>query len=457
MASIRSIGTAEQPRWQVLWREPKRDEHGQPLKGRYNQRSETFDEETQAHVRKQAIEDALDIGIDPKAARERAARTLSSYAADYFDSLPGTGIDGETVDKYRRIYDLYIKAALGTKPVAAIRVSDVKLLRSELAETTSARTGRKLSTATIKHALRLLRAILSTCVEDEVIQTNPAALRFSAATINRQREHLDSRTYTKLTVEQIAAAADYIANDQVQTVTNEKTGKTRTRRSPANPVYGLAILFSAYTGMRREELQGLEIRDLTLPHIPGTTGHVQVQRKKITEHRYQSEPLKSEKAYRTIPLDAWLADDLRAYLADFHQDATNPTAPVFPGRLPRAEGKALGRKVSDPADMFDWTEPIDETHVYKRYWLPALKALGLPHSRWHDHRHTFATYAIQSGENIRDVSRWLGHSKISTTLDIYASVLANEDNAKAAPTSRPVPRARNDAGSNVVQLGRKAQ
>ena len=67
--------------------------------------------------------------------------------------------------------------------------------------------------------------------------------------------------------------------------------------------------------------------------------------------------------------------------------------------------------------MFDWTRPIDETMVYKRYWLPARAALNLPHSRWHDLRHAFAVTSLQ-GEHYRDVSRWLGHSKISTTLDI---------------------------------------
>ena len=222
----------------------------------------------------------------------------------------------------------------------------------------------------------------------------------------------------------------------------------------ANPVYALAILFSAYTGIRRAELQGLEIGDLTLPAIAGTSGAVRIQRNKKLEHGYRSEPLKTANAYRVIPLDGWLADDLRDYLAEVHQDARNPKAPLFPGRLSRAAGKELGRRVSDSADMFDWSRPLDETMVYKRYWLPALKALDLPHSRWHDLRHTFATDAITNGENIRDVSRWLGHSKISTTLDIYAGVLAGEDTAKATPTTRPIATPRKVVNDNVVPLER---
>lgn len=435
MASIRQIAD---DRWQVMWREPLRDEYGQAIKGRYTQRAESFSEETQAHVRKRAIEDAQAVGIDPATQRNLASRTLGAYAADFFDSLPGTGIDPETIDKYRKIYAAYIATPLGSKPVAAIRVADVKKLRSDLASQISKRTKRPLSVATIKHALRVLRSILDTAVENEAIASNPAAVKLSSAAIKRTREHSDSRTYTRLGVQDIAAVVAYIEKDK------------------QNPVYALAILFSAYTGIRRAELQGLEIQDLTLPAIPGTSGAVRVQRNKKLEHGYRSEPLKTANAYRVIPLDGWLADDLRDHLANIHQDATNLKAPLFPGRLSRQAGKNLGRRVTDSADMFDWSRPLDETMVYKRYWLPALKALGFPHSRWHDLRHTFATDAITNGENIRDVSRWLGHSKISTTLDIYANVLAGEDTAKTAPTTRPVatPRKKTDT-TNVVPLERR--
>jgi integrase len=174
-----------------------------------------------------------------------------------------------------------------------------------------------------------------------------------------------------------------------------------------------------------------------------------VQRAKLAPN-FEAQPLKTANAYRTIPLDSWLADDLRAYLLREHQDAKNPQAPLFPGRLTRQAGKALGRDVTDSADMFDWGRPIDENMVYKRYWLPALEALNLPHSRWHDHRHTFAVMSL-AGDHYRDVSRWLGHSKISTTLDIYANVIASEDGSKAAPLPRPVAK----SADNVVNLQSK--
>ena len=74
------------------------------------------------------------------------------------------------------------------------------------------------------------------------------------------------------------------------------------------------------------------------------------------------------------------------------------------GHLRHSAGKALGRKVGDPRDMFDWSCPLDECIVYKQYWLPCWLRLDQPHSRWQHLRHTFAVTSL-SGEHYRDVSR----------------------------------------------------
>jgi integrase len=66
-------------------------------------------------------------------------------------------------------------------------------------------------------------------------------------------------------------------------------------------------------------------------------------------------------------------------------------------------------------------------------------------------RHTLAVMSLQ-GDHYRDVSRWLGHSKISTTLDIYANVISSEDGGKAAPLPRPVAKTASD---NVIPIDRR--
>jgi integrase len=115
-----------------------------------------------------------------------------------------------------------------------------------------------------------------------------------------------------------------------------------------------------------------------------------------------------------------------------------PERSSVPGRYAKAAAKRIGRDATASADRFDWSRRVDEANAYKRFWLPALTALGYPHSRWHDMRHGFAVSSLDA-ENVRDVSRWLGHAKISTTMDIYAAVLRTETGGKASPSKRPEP------------------
>jgi integrase len=62
---------------------------------------------------------------------------------------------------------------------------------------------------------------------------------------------------------------------------------------------------------------------------------------------------------------------------------------------------------------------LDSRNV-TRYLQRHLARLGLPHQRFHDLRHAFATLMIESGEDLGVVSRILGHADFATTADVYA-------------------------------------
>jgi len=66
--------------------------------------------------------------------------------------------------------------------------------------------------------------------------------------------------------------------------------------------------------------------------------------------------------------------------------------------------------------------PTDQ-HNLHRYYKPMLKKAGLPDIRFHDLRHTAATLMLMHGIPLMVVSRRLGHSKPSVTLDIYGHYL----------------------------------
>jgi integrase len=63
--------------------------------------------------------------------------------------------------------------------------------------------------------------------------------------------------------------------------------------------------------------------------------------------------------------------------------------------------------------------PILRSNFHRRQWRPILEACELPYLKFHGCRHTAATLALQAGVPVRIVQARLGHSKASTTLDVY--------------------------------------
>jgi integrase len=57
---------------------------------------------------------------------------------------------------------------------------------------------------------------------------------------------------------------------------------------------------------------------------------------------------------------------------------------------------------------------------WHRYvWAPAREAAGWPTLRFHDLRHSAVPLWISMGANLLQVSRWLGHSSVQITADVY--------------------------------------
>ena len=63
--------------------------------------------------------------------------------------------------------------------------------------------------------------------------------------------------------------------------------------------------------------------------------------------------------------------------------------------------------------------PTTVTHGFKKI----VRKLGLGDVRFHDLRHTHATVLAKQGVHPKVVQERLGHSKISTTMDLYSHVM----------------------------------
>jgi len=69
---------------------------------------------------------------------------------------------------------------------------------------------------------------------------------------------------------------------------------------------------------------------------------------------------------------------------------------------------------------------------FERKYKALLKKAGLTGVKLDSLRHTYATRLLEAGENLKVVQELLGHSRISTTADIYSHVSPELKRAAAA-------------------------
>lgn len=81
--------------------------------------------------------------------------------------------------------------------------------------------------------------------------------------------------------------------------------------------------------------------------------------------------------------------------------------------------KPLKKVVNDDYYILTNDERPIEPRTYRNYYKRLMEKLDIPKLKYHGLRHSFATRCIEVGCDYKTVSALLGHSNISTTLNLY--------------------------------------
>ena len=96
-------------------------------------------------------------------------------------------------------------------------------------------------------------------------------------------------------------------------------------------------------------------------------------------------------------------------------------------RKKQLQERLKGKRINEELIFFDKKgNPIGEDCISQRFRRFLIKK-GLKQIRFHDLRHAHATLLIQKNVNSKIISDRLGHSNITTTLNIYAHTLKEMD------------------------------
>jgi integrase len=81
-------------------------------------------------------------------------------------------------------------------------------------------------------------------------------------------------------------------------------------------------------------------------------------------------------------------------------------------------------------------KPMRDNNILTRFMKPTSRKLGLGFVNWRSLRTSRATWAIEAGANPKDVQAMMRHSRITTTLDIYAQYVPDSQRRAIEQTSR---------------------
>ncbi len=275
------------------------------------------------------------------------------------------GIKASTRARYDEVWNAHITEWVGGYALEDVTPDVVRSwhdgLTRELAQKAakvdrSPTASRKDGRATVAHAYRVLRAVMATAVEDELIPANPCRIKGGGSYVHDERP--------TLSIPQVEELADTVPDK-----------------------YRALVLVLAWCGLRLGEAVELRRGDIDLEE-----GTVRVSRAVYpVKGGYVVDTSKSRAGRRIVTLPTFVTGELRRHMARYTD--LGPDALVFPTRSGRTAYGAAQTAISR-----------------------AMRSMGLEGVRVHDLRHTGQTLAAREGATLADLMARLGHSTVNAAM-----------------------------------------
>lgn len=303
--------------------------------------------------------------------------TVGTYLRRWLAETVTPEVRPRTADNYRSMIETHVAPAIGGHKLAGLTVLDVERYRN-------AKLASGLAPRSVSHHLAMLRTALGRAEATGLVRRNVASMVAGPS--------VPIADIRPLTVPQARTLLDHVSGDRWEAV------------------YALALL----TGMRQGEILGLRWGDIELDN------RRLVIRKTLVwlKGNPTLEDAKTERSKRTIvlPLRALAALRWRQGAQEADRDKCESAEP--------GHWHALDLVFSD-----DHGDPIRRdyfTRAYQRH----LAAAGLPKMSFHSTRHSTVGMLHDLGMSMAEIAVVLGHSKPSTTEDIYSHLQSNDRAAK---------------------------
>lgn len=350
--------------------------------------------------------------------------TFGEFVGTWMKDHCAVRLAQKTIEGYQYNLERYILPELAPYKMADIKPYTLTKIYNKLSQRTK-KNGEPLSASTVQRCRKIVSSIFKTAVKWDVIPVDVSARSEAPPAVPTTGEKA-------FTIEQATTFLDGLE----KAISCEYGERTRYGKDgnvykikpyeanvdTASKQMKLFFYLALFCGCRRGEILALTWKDVDFIEKEVTISKNTV----ALQHGRQTKQPKTPSGNRTIScpdividlLSEWKTEQKETMLtlgtaweglrgADFDRNFIFITAT---GRQmhPESPTKAFRKTIA----RINATLPPDEQ-------LPKITLHGL--------RHTSATLSIAEGADIVTTSKRLGHSKVSTTLDIYAHALKTQD------------------------------